>query len=168
MEPITPAQLADFPGAPFSQTVVDAAVARLERELGWHVAPSRTETVTVRHEVSEPSMPELLILPSRYVTEVVEVRGPTGAAVPSAMLTTPREAMLEGRWSTGRYEVDLTHGFDDVPADLLPLVAMLCNELRSDASLKSWSSGPFSATVRAHGGVAMSETFLAYSVNLGV
>ena len=42
-----PNELSGFPGAPFTDQVVDSAVAALRAAAGWHIAPSRTETVAV-------------------------------------------------------------------------------------------------------------------------
>lgn len=160
---VSAADLAQFPGAPFQQVHVDAVVARLERALGWHVMPSLSDTVTVRHGGGP-----LLMLPSRRVTEVTGVRH-GGVAVSTGVLTGESEAMLEGWWAPGVYEVDLVHGFDTVPPDLLSEVARACVEFRTDPSLASWSSGPFSATMRVPGRAAgPSSTFWAYSANTGV
>ena len=157
---VLPADLAGFPGAPFAQDHVDAVVAQMERTLGWHVSPSRAETLTVRHGGGP-----LLMLPSRNVTTVSEVRV-NGHAVSPVRLTSAAEAMLEGYWAPGVYEVDVVHGFDVIPADLLAEVARSCVEFRTDRSLASWSSGPFSATLRGteqrRGASAM---FWAYSIN---
>ncbi|MFF2493249.1 hypothetical protein [Agromyces sp. NPDC058064] len=161
---VSPTDLAAFPGAPFVQEHINAVVAKLERALGWHVAPSKEETLTVR-----AGGDRMLVLPSRKVTAVAEVR--SGGAVVSSgdyVLTGAAEAMLEGYWS-GTYEVDVTHGFETVPADLLGEIAAACVAFRTDPSLAAWSSGPFSATLRGPGqGAGPSSTFYAYSVNLGV
>ena len=160
---IAATDLAEFPGAPFLQKHVDAVVAKLERVLGWHVAPLRTETLTVHSRGGR-----FLFLPSRQVAEVTAVRRGR-SAVGDWSLTGQSEAMLRGWWAEDTYEVDLTHGFEDVPADLLGEIAKACVAFRTDPSLASWSSGPFSATLRpGHGGSKRSATLLAYAVDLGV
>lgn len=159
------ADLSDFPGAPFTQGHVDAVVAKLERALGWHVAPAATETLRVRALGGR-----MLMLPSRKVTAVAEVRN-GGTVVPSTSweLTSETEAMLDGYWSESTYEVDVTHGYETVPADLLGEIAAACVAFRTDPSLASWTSGPFSASLRGPGqGSGPSATFYAYSVNMGV
>lgn len=159
------ADLSDFPGAPFTQGHVDAVVAKLERALGWHVAPEQEDTLTVRAPGGQ-----MLMLPSRKVSAVAEVRS-GGAVVPATSyeLTSAAEAMLDGCWSEGAYEVDVTHGYESVPADLLGEIAAACVAFRTDPSLASWSSGPFSASLRGPGqGAGPSATFYGYSVNLGV
>lgn len=160
---VAPADLAGFPGAPFTQPHIDAVLAKLERTLGWHVAPVQTETLSVRTDGGR-----MLFLPSRKVTEVTEVRI-DGLVRADWILTGETEAMLEGYWPKGTYEVDVVHGYEDVPADLLGEIAKACVAFRTDASLASWSSGPFSATLRAPGQASgPSSTFFAYSVNMGV
>jgi len=157
--------LDEYPGGPFTQAHIDAVAARLTRALGWHVAPSRTETLTVR----QPVLSDKLMLPSRNVTAVAEVRGPGGGVVTGWELTGARDAMLEGYWPAGTYEIDVTHGFTKVPADLLGEVARACVEFRTDPTLASWSSGPFSASMRQSSSrPGPSSTFYAYAVNLGV
>jgi hypothetical protein len=157
-------QLADFPGAPFTQKHIDAVVAKLQRALGWHVGPNRAETLKVRHTVFS----DMLMLPSRNVTAVAEVRGPSGI-VTGWQLNSAGEAMLEGCWPAGRYEVDVTHGFSPLPADLLGEVARACVEFRTDPTLASWSSGPFSASMRSPGHRSgPSATFYAYAATTGV
>src|SRR5690606_31008360 len=103
--------LYNLPGAPFAAAHVDAVAAKFERLLGWHVSPSKTETVDVRVSV----VTRHLILPSRYVTAVTEVRR-NGVVVTGWELTSSRGAMLEGTWYPGTYEIDLTHGYEKVPA----------------------------------------------------
>ena len=160
---VTAAELADFPGAPFTQVHVDAVLAKLVRTLGWHVSPSQEETLSVRSDGGR-----MLFLPSRKVTSVTEVRS-GGTPVGGWELTGETEGMLDGCWPKGVYEVDLVHGYTETPKDLLGEVAKACVAFRTDSSLASWSSGPFSATLRAPGqNSGPSSTFLAYSVNLGV
>ena len=157
-------KLDELPGAPFAQAHVNAVVARLERALGWHVGPSRAETLTVWTS----GFSDKLLLPSRNITDVAEVRGP-GGVVTGWQLTGAREAMLDGYWPAGRYEVDLTHGFSPLPADLLGEIARACIEFRTDPTLASWSSGPFSASMRAPGQRSgPSAAFYAYAATTGV
>jgi len=152
--------LYNLPGAPFAAAHVDAVAAKFERLLGWHVAPSKTETVEVR----VPVVTRHLILPSRYVTAVNAVRYAGGGEVTGWELTSKRGAMLEGTWYPGTYEIDLVHGYEKVPADLLAEIARACVEFRTDPTLASWSSGPFSASLRAPGqGSGPSATFYAYT-----
>ena len=44
---VTLDDLSGLPGAPFTETEVEIAVASLRSALGWHVAPVRVETVSL-------------------------------------------------------------------------------------------------------------------------
>lgn len=155
--------LAEFPGAPFTQSIVDAVVTRLERELGWHVAPVKTETLRARMPAGAAR--DQLLLPSRHVTGVTAVRKANGAPILGWTLTGASEAILEGCWGPGWYDVDATHGYEKVPADLLAAIAAACVQERTDPSISSWTSGPFSASLRAGGAPAAAATLLAYTVS---
>jgi hypothetical protein len=164
---VVAADLADFPGAPFSDSVLLSVVAELERVLGWHVAPSRDETLTV----DGPSAGDLkrMVLPSRYVTVVTEVRdvsGDTPVVITGWRLTSAREGVLyhPSGWGQGQYEVDVTHGYELTPPDLLPQAVRLYAMIQRDPSVVSESAGPFSVTLRssAAGG---SGTLWAYAVH---
>jgi len=158
---VAASDLSRFPGAPFAPAHVEAVAAKFERLLGWHVAPSKEETIEVRL----PVIASALILPSRYVTAVNAVRYAGGGEVTGWELTSKRGAMLDGiTWYPGTYEIDLVHGYEKVPADLLAEIARACVEFRTDPTLASWSSGPFSASLRAPGQSAgPSATFYAYT-----
>ncbi len=122
-----PADLADYPGAPFTQAVVDSAVAALRGDCGWHIAPQTTETLTVNG-----SPTQTLILPTLYIVGITAIR--------DVSATTP--VTLTGWRMASR--VDLTHGYTDTPAELLPAVAyysqaQLADSNVSTESLLSWS-----------------------------
>ena len=167
MNPITPAELADFPGAPFPASVVTTAQARLERVLGWHVSPSKAETIKATGSRGDDR--DRLILPSRYITAVTEVRDSHGTVVPSWSLTSATEAILTGcYWNPGEvYEVDVTHGHVNLPADLLPELAGMCSDVLRDRMVASESAGPFSVAFRNQL-LAGSSALRAYSIYSGV
>src|SRR5690606_21026274 len=119
----TAGDLAGMDGGPFTEKAVESAGAQIRRLAGWHIAPEVTETLTVDSHGGDR-----LWLPTRHVVDVLAVRDVTGDA--------PRE-LTGWRWSAaglleirGRFpsgfrsvEVELVHGFDACPADLLPAVA---------------------------------------------
>lgn len=136
--------VADFPGAPYGDAALDAAAAQIREKAGWHIAPSRTETVTL-----DGTTGSHLVLPSRKVTSVAAVRDVTNPAAP-VVLTGWRllkaSAMLErDEWPYGIevLEVDLTHGHTDCPPDLFPLAAAVARSLTSDAAVSREKTGPF-------------------------
>lgn len=125
---VSSADLADFPGAPFPDTVVEAAAESVRDAAGWHIAPSRTETARIATEG------RTLTLPSLYVTAVSAIRDVTDAA--NVVDVTDFEWDTNGvirlgyavvwgwSWRCRRtFEVDFTHGYDICPAPLLPVIA---------------------------------------------
>lgn len=120
--------LGHLPGAPFTQEEVDAAVASLRAEVGWHVAPVRAETVALDVTRGE----RWLRIPTAKLLTVVEVRDMTGA-LPVAFLPTDytvsrKLAQVQREWAYWpagfeAVEVDVTHGYESVPLDLLEVVA---------------------------------------------
>lgn len=118
---VTPEDVADFPGAPFPDAVLEAACAQVRRIAGWHIAPSITETVVVDHDGSG-----VLHLRSLHVTDVVAVRDLSGST-PRALTgwRWSADGMLSGSFPDGFrvLEVEYVHGYDECPADLLPVIA---------------------------------------------
>lgn len=91
-----------------SDAALVAAEAAVRSYCGWHVAPSKAETVTVRGE-GEPA----LLVPSLHVTGVTEVR--VDGKVVDDVSWYAHGALYSqrgyGRWC-GRVEVDMTHGYE--------------------------------------------------------
>jgi hypothetical protein len=127
LESVNGQTLSDFsqgkirPNDPRSDLLIRGAVAGIRRHCGWHVSPSRTESVVLDGHGGPVER-----LPSLHVTEVGEVRDA------GAVLT----YRADYRWSAmgllkrtrGSFsphfrdvEVTFTHGHDDVP-DLVGLV----------------------------------------------
>jgi hypothetical protein len=120
MDPLAIADDLDgLAGSPFDDVPVDIAGASVRSEAGWHIAPVTEETLSVYSDGSR-----LLRLPSLRVVEVDEVR--TTDAVPIVLTGfTLRSGGLwrSQGWPCGMIEVDLTHGFETCPLDLLPVIA---------------------------------------------
>lgn len=134
---VVPALLEDFPGSPFTQAAVDAAVEYIRDQAGWHIAPIVTETLVVdarggRH----------LQLPTKQLISITAIRNITDYNGTSQVVTgwypsaTPqfKAGRITHGWSWpwwGALEVDVVHGYESCPADLLPVVAYVASELRS-------------------------------------
>lgn len=124
MQPLVlPSDLDGFPGAPFSNEVTLAASEAVRRECGWHIAPQVTQTLTL-----DVSGGPVLILPTLRLVSVSEVRDVTGDA--PRVLTGWRMSQAgmlsrRGGWPCGfgAVEVDVVHGYDACPPELLPLIA---------------------------------------------
>lgn len=144
---VTPGDLSGLPGAPFDDAVVDLAVASLRAAVGWHIAPSRTETLTVDGEGGG-----YVMLPSLNVTDVTAVRDIYTPATPHTMtgfrwskagvLTVPGYVP----YGYASLEVDLVHGYDECPTDLYPVIVALIQGATFNATVSQQSAGPFAVT----------------------
>lgn len=119
---VAPADLAAFPGAPFVDTLVDAAAGSVRDDAGWHIAPSVTETLTV----VSPGGTALLIPSLKYT--ITSVRDVTDPANPETITNyvDRRHGILHRSygWATDhKYEVAVTHGYTTCPPALLPILA---------------------------------------------
>lgn len=163
---VNPSDLNGFPGAPFSEQIVDSAVAELRREAGWHIAPGITETVVV-----DGSHTTVLLLPTLRLTAVTEVRD-VSSDTPEALeqWRSIRRGALYRRcgWPCGLevVEVDMTHGFAETPADLLPVIAEKARLGVSDERVSSETAGGESISYRTNGGLSdgSEKTFSFYKL----
>lgn len=161
---VAPSELAGFPGAPFTDAVVDAAVAALRGHAGWHIAPEVTETVTV-----DGSDTRLQVLPTLWLTSVTEVRDVSGTTpVVLGDWRAARAGMLRrpGGWPRGflTVEADITHGHEQTPADLLSVVAGYCQLALADPEIMQESLGSWSVTARDVLSSMQSETLERFTI----
>lgn len=130
----------------FSDDLVADVGEAVRSETGWHIAPKITETLTLDGDGSY-----VLMLPTLKVDAIVEVRDVT-AADPRVITGWRRSAngyltLTDGYWPTGpgAVEVDLTHGYETCPVDLLPVLAHRLQAMRvtglSNVRLGSLSVG---------------------------
>lgn len=166
---IEAADLAYLSGAPFTDEEVDDAVATLRGYLGWHVAPEKTETVTLDVTPCDP----VLRLPTRHLVSVDEIRnvstgdviGASGYKV-SVPLSRVRRCYS---WPSGyaAVEVDMTHGFETCPPELRPILARMIGDSRVGAgNIKQESLGSWSVTYEGQQGATEggSDTLARLSV----
>ena len=121
--------LAEF-GAPASQLLLDAVASRIRTECGWHIAPRITETVILDSIGSTSiSLPTLHLVGVSAVrvwdgTQMVPLRGwdaRTGWSPLSCSINHSAGFPVGARI----LEVDMIHGFEDCPEDLLRVIAAL-------------------------------------------
>lgn len=145
----TPGDLDDFPGAPFTDALVDAAVGDVRGEAGWHIAPPR-----VADEVELDSTGGVwLFLPSLYVTEVTLVEDISGTApVQITDYKVKRNGRLyrAGGWPVGVsvVRVTMTHGYADTPPELLPVLAERCQSISTNSTVAQEQAGQLSVRYR--------------------
>lgn len=103
-----------------------AALDLIQEYCGWHVAPSRAETVE-----AEGDGGRVLLLPSLHVTSVTAVRDESGVEVSD--FKSRKNGVLRGCWRNEElYRVDIVHGFDAMPSEIEDILADL--ESRSTPS----------------------------------
>lgn len=146
---ISPDDMTYLPGAPFTDEEVDAAVAALRGELGWHIAPEQTDTVLLDVASCDP----VLRLPTRHlvsVDEIRNVRAETVIAASSYEVSTNLGRVRRYAWPTGygAVEVDMTHGYESCPAELVPIIgtAIVAGRAAAGGDVKQQTAGPFSVT----------------------
>jgi hypothetical protein len=144
---LTPTDFDGLPGAPFTQAEIDAAVTALRSAAGWHIAPEQDDTVTLDVDCWEHT----LRLPTKHLVSVEEIRDTkltTVIADTTYKVSTTKGAVRKncGMWphGYGRLEVDITHGYAEVPADLLPVIAEAITTARRDQTATQYGAGPFS------------------------
>lgn len=124
MQPLVlPSDLDGFPGAPFSHAVATAASEAVRRECGWHIAPQVTQTLTL-----DVSGGPVLILPTLRLVSVSEVRDMTGdnpRVLTGWRMSQAGMLSRRGGWPCGfgAVEVDVVHGYEQCPPELLPVIA---------------------------------------------
>lgn len=147
---LEPDDLEHLPGAPFTQDEVDAAVSAVQLAAGWHIAPQRSETVVLDVTHCE----SWLRLPTLALDSVTAVRDKDTGAVIAAdrYRVSHRLAQIRkrsGYWPAGygRVEVDIVHGFETVPLELLAVIAEAAATARRDQAVTQQAAGPYSVTL---------------------
>lgn len=117
-----------------------AGLSAVRAWCGWHVAPSRTETVEVESDGAS-----VMLLPSLHVTGVSEVRDEDAEVVSSDSYKWRKNGIVRGCWwkCNELYEFDITHGYDDMPLELQQIIDDL-NASGVGSTVTRETSGPFS------------------------
>lgn len=125
------------------------AEALVRAYCGWHVAPSKPGTATLR---ATPGA-SVLLLPSLHVTAVtVTVNGVE--LVAGTDYTWDEHGILKSYWWSTAYDVEIefTHGYDTVPAEVAAIVqAAAVRAVANPGSLVRTQAGPFSETYSQSG-----------------
>lgn len=110
---------------------------------GWHIAPSRTETVLLRSRSGNT-----LLLPSLHVTAVSTVQDDSTALVVEDDYTWSPAGVLTrlGYWGDNTIvAVGMTHGYEEVPPEVTGVVQAIAQRAVSNpgSAIRS-QAGPFS------------------------
>ena len=144
----SPEDLAYLPGAPFSETEVDAACTAVRTAASWHIAPQVTETISLDVTPCD----RWLRLPTGHLVGVTAVRdADTGDTVDSTTYRVSRKLSQVKRstpWPSGyeRVEVDMIHGHTETPVDLFPIIAQAITLGRRDPTVQATSIDNYSVT----------------------
>ncbi len=134
-----PILLDEYAGGPFSARAIASASTSVRNDCRWHVAPVITETVTV-----DGCLSRLLLLPTLRLVSVTAVRILDDTETAWMPVTGWRIAKAEAGmlyravgWNHGpaSIQVDMTHGYAQTPADLLPVIAARCQRNLADSIL---------------------------------
>jgi hypothetical protein len=134
--------LTEYPGAPFADALVESASASVRADAGWHIAPVIEDTVTLDSDGGCS-----LMLPSLHVVEVLAVSDVTDADNPvvlsgwrnNAAGVLQRGAGFPAGLAT--VEVDVSHGYDECPGELLPVIAERCQAAGVNRTVSQEQSG---------------------------
>lgn len=120
------------------------AEAAVRSYCGWHIAPSRTEELTLDAQWSS-----VLMVPSLYVTDVSAVTD-DGTLADVTGYTWRQNGTIElhsGYWTNRKVVVALTHGYDEVPLEVEGVVrAVAQRTLDNPGSVVREQAGPFNVT----------------------
>lgn len=122
---------------------LEQAEALVRGYCGWHIAPSREETVTIRARCGRD-----LFLPSLHVTAVESVTDDGSLlAVEDDYRWTGSGVLTRGYWSDTEVVVEFTHGYAEVPEDVEAVVQAIARRaVDNPGSLVRETEGPFSRT----------------------
>ena len=146
----SPTDLAGFPGAPFTEAQVDAAVQAVRNAARWHIAPVRTETVVLDVVCDETR----LRLPTRNLVSVAAIRNADTGEVIATDTYRVSHALAQVKRRTGwpegfeAVEVDMTHGYAATPADVLSVIATAVSLARRDPTVQQVRLDDFSTSYR--------------------
>lgn len=161
---VTAEDLADLPGAPFSESVVAMVCDAIRAECGWHIAPVREETITV-----DGSGGRALMLRTLHLVDVTAA-SENGTALASDAYDWSESGYIlrDCGWTDRPRGVQLTirHGLDACPAGLAAVIGSLCAVVSSNnPTVASETAGGVSVSYRdLAAGLGEGERLAANSV----
>jgi hypothetical protein len=139
---------------PVAPAPTDQAVAAVRSYCGWHIAPSRTETLTL-----DGPGGNVLCLPSLHVTDVLSVTEDENLLDPALDYNWSEAGVLRRSWATGYWSgysgswwscamrgirVELTHGYDEWPVELAGIIQAVADRISDNPTgLEQQTVGPF-------------------------
>lgn len=133
---VDPSDVKTYPGGPFSEDIVTSAGASVRSDAGWHIAPVVRETIEVY-----PAPMEVLFLPTMKIKEVHSITDPNGNEMDHDGIIRGEGIILrkEG-WPKKVISIDLSHGYEECPPDLIPVIASRCQASGMDTTVSQEAS----------------------------
>lgn len=156
MELVENVSMVGFPGAPYSDAVLQAAAESVRADCGWHIAPVEAATVEVAVAGG------VALLPSLQVVEVTAVRTAVSQTVLTGWRVDKGSGVLFGLGSVSRVEVDYTHGYPDCPPALKPVIAERARAMAAGGYVRQESLGARSVTLAGFEGGGTSDALSRY------
>lgn len=123
---------------------LEQAEALVRSYCGWHIAPSKSESLTLVGSGSA-----VLLLPSLFVTEVTSVVDDGTAVDADSFYCSPAGVLSKwsGVWGTRLVVVDVVHGYATVPPEVSGVVqAVAQRAVDNPGSRPREQVGPFADT----------------------
>lgn len=121
---LTPDDLAGQAGAPFTTAETEQALAVLRALAGWHIAPVQSDTVVLDHDGGPVAhLPTLRLVSVDRVEDLTDPARPvtlSGVRASHAGMIHRAAGLPTG---FGALRVTFTHGYEALPAELLPIAA---------------------------------------------
>ena len=127
---------------------LDQAEALVRSYCGWHIAPSRTGTLTLGPVRDWRRGRSRIILPSLNVTAVTVTADGVTQVIDDEYVWTAPEAILHdvAGWSD-TLVVSFTHGYSEPPAEVTAIVQSIAQRaVNNPGSLVRTQAGPFADT----------------------
>ncbi|HEY1175480.1 MAG TPA: hypothetical protein VGF17_04930 [Phytomonospora sp.] len=144
---LQPADIAGYPNvAAAAADVVTGVGDAIRAYCGWHIAPSRAETLRTRGTGTGE-----LYLSTMKLTDVTAIRDVTfpGAPVEVTGFRFQDDGVIYGAtvFPRGRrYEVDVVHGYDQMPPEIASTAAALVAGSLGKTTVRQKTLGPGSVT----------------------
>ena len=137
---------------------LDQAEGLVRDYCGWHIAPSRSTTVTLMGTGGR-----VLMLPTLYVTEVTTVTCDGVELDPGDYFCTVAGVLtrLHGTWYEQVVVITFVHGYDEAPPAVMKVVQALAQRAVSNptgATSYTITKGPFTDSASFGGGSSSSSS----------
>jgi hypothetical protein len=118
-----------------------ATVAEVRAFCGWHIAPEVTETIT-----RDGTGSSVLVLPTLRLVDVVSITNDGTAVTDPEWSVSGMVRAYCWTWKLRGIVAEITHGFEEWPAELLAVMAEMASATSALAGVKAVTSGAHQVT----------------------